>query len=71
MSDKPNTSVVMCTTADGMTKVEATFDNDTVWLSIDQMAELFTGNYSKTAERSVTNRQWEKMPISLEICLLS
>lgn len=31
----------MYTTDDGMTKVEATFDNDTVWLSIDQMAELF------------------------------
>lgn len=31
----------MYTTDDGMTKVEATFDNETVWLSIDQMAELF------------------------------
>ncbi|MDO4556009.1 MAG: virulence RhuM family protein [Lachnospiraceae bacterium] len=31
----------MYTTDDGLTKVEATFDNDTVWLSIDQMAELF------------------------------
>ncbi|WP_090242616.1 virulence RhuM family protein [Eubacterium barkeri] len=31
----------MYTTVDGLTKVEATFDNDTVWLSIDQMAELF------------------------------
>ena len=41
MNDKPNTNIVMYTTDDGMTKVEATFDNDTVWLSIDQMAELF------------------------------
>ena len=31
----------MYTTEDGITKVEATFDNDIVWLSIDQMAELF------------------------------
>lgn len=31
----------MYTTEDGITKVEATFDNETVWLSIDQMAELF------------------------------
>ena len=31
----------MYTTDDGITKVEATFDGDTVWLSIDQMAELF------------------------------
>lgn len=41
MNEKPNTNIVMYTTDDGLTKVEATFDNDTVWLSIDQMAELF------------------------------
>ncbi len=28
-------------TEDGLTKIETTFDEDTVWLSIDQMAELF------------------------------
>ena len=26
---------------DGLTKIDTTFDGDTVWLSIDQMAELF------------------------------
>lgn len=36
-----NTDLIMYTTDDGITKVEATFDGDTVWLSIDQMAELF------------------------------
>lgn len=41
MNNKPNTNIIMYTTDDGTTKVEATFDNDTVWLSIDQMAELF------------------------------
>lgn len=41
MNNKPNTNIVMYTTDDGMTKVEATFDKDTVWLSIDQMADLF------------------------------
>lgn len=41
MNNKPNTDIIMYTTDDGLTKVEATFDNDTVWLSIDQMAELF------------------------------
>ena len=34
-------SLLMYTTEDGITKIEVTFDNDTVWLSIDQMAELF------------------------------
>lgn len=31
----------MYTTEDGVTKIEVTFNHDTVWLSIDQMAELF------------------------------
>lgn len=37
----PNSNIIMYTTEDGATKIETTFDNDTVWLSIDQMAELF------------------------------
>lgn len=32
--------MVIYTTADGLTKIETTFDGDTVWLSIDQMAKL-------------------------------
>ena len=36
-----NSEIVMYQTEDGLTKIEVTFDNDTVWLSIDQMAELF------------------------------
>ena len=35
------TSLIMYTTEDGITQIQATFDKDTVWLSIDQMAELF------------------------------
>lgn len=37
----PNSNILMYTTEDGLTKIEVTFENDTVWLSIDQMAELF------------------------------
>lgn len=33
--------MIIYTTEDGLTKIETTFDGDTVWLSIDQMAELF------------------------------
>lgn len=33
--------IIMYTTEDGITKVEVTLDHDTVWLSLDQMAELF------------------------------
>ena len=37
----PYSNIIMYTTEDGLTKIEATFENDTVWLSRDQMAELF------------------------------
>ena len=37
----PESNIIMYTTEDGLTKIETTFENDTVWLSIDQMAELF------------------------------
>lgn len=30
-------NIIMYTTEDGLTKIEATFDEDTVWLSMDQM----------------------------------
>ncbi len=36
-----NSEIIMYQTEDGLTKIESTFDGDTVWLSIDQMAELF------------------------------
>ena len=36
-----NSNIIIYTTEDGLAKIEATFDGDTVWLSIDQMAELF------------------------------
>ena len=43
MQDNMNrkSSIIMYTTEDGLAKIETTFDGDTVWLSIDQMAELF------------------------------
>ena len=37
----PESNIIMYTTEDGLTKIEATFENDTVRLSRDQMAELF------------------------------
>lgn len=44
----------MYTTEDGVTKVEVIFDNDTVWLSLDQIAELFQRNKS-TISRHIKN----------------
>lgn len=39
--DKEKADMIIYTTEDDLTKVETTFDGDTVWLSIDQTAELF------------------------------
>ena len=39
--DKEKANMIIYMTQDGLTKVETTFDGETVWLSIDQMAELF------------------------------
>ena len=33
--------VIIYQTADGLSKLEVNLQNETVWLSIDQMAELF------------------------------
>lgn len=44
----------MYTTEDGLIKIEATFNEDTVWLSLDQMAELFQRDKS-TISRHIKN----------------
>lgn len=54
LNKKPDTNIIMYTTEDGLTKIEANFDNDTVWLSIDQMAELFQRDKS-TISRHIKN----------------
>ena len=52
--DSPKNSILIYTTEDGLTKIETTFDGDTVWLSIDQMAELFQRDKS-TISRHIKN----------------
>lgn len=46
--------LIMYITEDGLAKFDVTFDGDTVWLSIDQMAELFQRNKS-TISRHIKN----------------
>ena len=52
--DSPNNSILIYTTEDGLTKIDTTFDGDTVWLSIDQMADLFQRDKS-TISRHIKN----------------
>ncbi len=51
---RDNNEIIIYTTDDGITKVEATFDGDTVWLSLDQMADLFQRDKS-TVSRHIKN----------------
>ena len=52
--NKEKADMIIYMTEDGLTKVETTFDGDTVWLSIDQMAELFQRDKS-TISRHIKN----------------
>lgn len=47
-------NIIIYTTEDGLAKIETTFNEDTVWLSIDQMAELFQRDKS-TVSRHIKN----------------
>ena len=49
-----SSEIIMYQTEDGLTKIETTFDGYTVWLSIDQMAELFQRDKS-TISRHIKN----------------
>lgn len=49
-----SSNIIMYTTKDGLTKIEVTFDEDTVWLSLEQMAELFQRDKS-TISRHIKN----------------
>ena len=46
--------IILYQTLDGESKIEVRLENDTVWLSADQMAELFQRNKS-TISRHIKN----------------
>ena len=39
--DKEKGQILLCQTPDGESRMEVTLQGETVWLSLDQMAELF------------------------------
>lgn len=54
MDENRKSGIIIYITDDGLAKIETTFDGDTVWLSIDQMAELFQRDKS-TISRHIKN----------------
>ena len=53
--------IIMYQTKDGLTKIEVTLDNETVWFSQNQMAELFQRDKS-TISRYIKNIFEERDP---------
>ena len=55
--NEPNnnsSNIIIYQTEDGLTKIDVKVENETVWLSLDQMAELFQRNKS-TISRHIRN----------------
>lgn len=49
-----NSEIIIYQTEDGVTKIDVTLSDETVWLSLDQMAELFDRDKS-TISRHIKN----------------
>ena len=54
MENQDKGQIILYQTPDGESKIEVTLDNETVWLTADQMAELFQRNKS-TISRHIRN----------------
>ena len=54
-----NTNILIYQTEDGITKIETRLEDETVWLTIDQMAELFQKSRS-TINEHILNVYEEK-----------
>ena len=50
----PNSEIIIYQTEDGQTKIDVIMENETVWLSLDKMAELFQRDKS-TVSRHIKN----------------
>lgn len=67
-----NSQIIMYQTENGLTKIEVTLENETVWLSQNQMAELFQRDKS-TIFRHIKNifeeRELDKNSVVAKIAI--
>ena len=54
MEEEKKGNILLYKTEDGVSRIEVTLSNDTVWLTLDQMADLFQRNKS-TISRHIKN----------------
>lgn len=50
LEHKPNSEIILYQTEDGKTKIEVRLENDTVWLTLNQISELFQKTKSTISE---------------------
>ncbi len=50
MDERTNNNIVIYQTEDGITKIDVKFDNDTLWLSQQQMADLYQSSRTNIVE---------------------
>mgnify|MGYP003297073819 CR=1 FL=1 len=62
MNNENKGQIVLFQTEDGQTKLEVQLQDETVWLTIDQMAELFQRN------RSTISRHIKRIYDDAELC---
>lgn len=67
-----NSQIIVYQTENGLTKIEVTLENETVWLSQNQMAELFQRDKS-TISRHIKNifeeRELDKNSVVAKIAI--
>ena len=55
MSDEPQSQLLLYQTEDGQTRLEVPMEDETVWLSLNQMAELFQTGSSPVISKHIKN----------------
>jgi len=53
MINEPNTNILIYQIEDGKTKIETRLENETAWLTIEQMSELFQKSRSTINEHII------------------
>jgi hypothetical protein len=61
------TNIIIYQTEDGITKIETRLENETVWLTIDQMSELFQKSRSTVNEHIIYI--FEEEELNSESCM--
>ena len=54
MNPEPKSEIILCQTEDNRTHIDVRLENETVWLSLNQMADLFQRDKS-VISKHITN----------------